>query len=176
MKSNPKKQRLQQLLTRLFEKQQQKGQRYLLFQITSDLQAAIKLERVWEVSNLPATAITPIPQMPSWVLGWSNGSDRVFCVISLAEVLGFPSLSQIPRQYSLVVVQVPTLEKKSIILGLTVNQIQGTIPITSEQIISPVGEFPQEIIPYLEGVIKQDEQQIAVLNLDQISKTLKDTN
>lgn len=180
MKSSPATQRLQELLPRLFEKQQQIGQRYLLFQITPEIKAAINLERVWEVNHLSSTAITPIPQMPPWVLGWSNGSDRVFCIISLAELLGFSTSSQMSRQYPLVVVQIPNaetfqvnLEKKYLLLGLTVNQIQGTVPISSEQIVSPVGEFPEEITPYLEGTIKQNEEHIAVLNLDQISEKLK---
>lgn len=179
MKSSPATQRLQELLPRLFETKQQTGQRYLVFQITQDLKAAINLDKVWEVNHLPATAVTAIPQMPAWVLGWANGSDSVFCIIDLAEFLEFSSTSQALRQYPLVVVQVPSPESfqssqqgKQILLGLTVNRIQGTIPINPEEIVSPVGEFPETIVPFLEGVIKQDKQQIAVLNLDQIANQI----
>ena len=179
MKSSPATQRLQKLLPRLFETKKQTGQRYLVFQITQDLNVAINLEKVWKVNHLPATAVTAIPQMPAWVLGWANGSDRVFCIIDLAEFLGFSRSSQMLRQYPLVVVQVPSPQSfqsrqpdKNILLGFSVNRIQGTIPIHSEQIVSPVGEFPEKIIPYLVGVIKHEQQQVAVLNPDQITQQM----
>lgn len=175
MTSTRPTERLQELLPRLFERDRQiTGERYLLFQITTALSAAIPLNQVWEATRLPATAITPVPQMPPYVLGWSNGRDRVYCVISLAEWLALETTTTIPQAYSTIVVQVPSNDgsNRSLLLGLTVNHILRTLAISSEEIRSPVGEFPAPLTPYLQGCIEQDQQLIALLDLAVINKQM----
>ncbi|PSO50981.1 MAG: hypothetical protein BRC33_01735 [Cyanobacteria bacterium SW_9_44_58] len=171
MTSTRPTERLQELLPRLFETDQQfTGQRYLWFQITPDLSAAISLNQVWEATSLSAAAITPIPQMPPYVLGWSTGRDRVYCVIALAEFLGLETAAKIPQQYSTIVVQVPSHDStnQSLLLGLTVSRIIRTLAVNPEDIASPVGEFPAALTPYLQGCLQQNQQQIALLDLTAI--------
>jgi twitching motility protein PilI len=175
MTSTRPTERLQELLPRLFEKEQQfTGERYLWFQITPDLSAAISLNQVWEATTLSATAITPVPQMPPYVLGWSTGRDRVYCVIALAEFLGLETTTKIPQAYSTIVVQVPSNDStnRSLLLGLTVNRIIRTLAVNPEDIASPVGEFPATLTPYLQGCLQQDQQQIALLNLTALKKEM----
>lgn len=175
MTSTRPTERLQQLLPRLFERDQQfTGERYLWFQITPELSAAISLNQVWEATTLTATAITPIPQMPPYVLGWSNGRDRVYCVIALAEFLGLETPTKIPQAYSTIVAQVSpnNSANRSLLLGLTVHRIIRTLPINSEDIMSPVGEFPATLTPYLQGCLEQDEQRIALLDLTAIKQEM----
>ncbi len=171
MKTTSTTQRLQELLPRLFESErQQLGERYLLFEIASDLRAAINLHQVWEATNLPINTITPIPLMPSHVLGWSNGRDRVYCVISLEELLNLGTATKIPQSYPTIIVQVASnrSENGSFLLGLTVNRILRTVTLRSEDIMSPIGEFPAALTPYLKGYLVHDEQQIALLDLSAI--------
>lgn len=165
MKTSSTTQRLQELLPRLFEKDQQaSGERYLWFEITPNIKAAISLTQVWEAISLPATSITPIPQMPSYLLGWSNGRDRVYCVLNLQEFLGLETGNKIPQTYPTIVVQI-SQGQESLLLGLTVHRILRTVMITSEEILSPVEEFPSELTPYLKGYFLYEQQAIALLDL-----------
>jgi len=167
--------RLKQLLPKLFSNDRAAGERYLLFQMTPNLPVAINLNQVWEATNLSTTAITPIPQMPSWILGWANGRDRVFCLIALAEFLGLENISKIPQEYSTIIVQVPTQKGdfQQRLLGLSVHRIIRTLRIQREEIVSPMGEFPQRLTPYLQGYYQQEQEQIALLNLEVIASQIQ---
>lgn len=167
--------RLQQLLPKLFSNDRAEGERYLLFQMTPNLPVAISLDQVWEAVTLSATAITPVPQMPSWILGWANGRDRVFCLIALAEFLGLENASKIPQEYSTIIVQLPTQtgDFQQKLLGLSVHRIIRTLRIQPEEIVSPMGEFPQRLTPYLQGYCQQEQEQIAILNLEAIASQIQ---
>ncbi|MDR9404351.1 MAG: chemotaxis protein CheW [Halothece sp. Uz-M2-17] len=175
MKTTRTTQRLQELLPRLFETEQQlSGERYLWFEITPHLHAAVNLSQVSEATYLSTTAITPIPQMPPYVLGWNNGRDRVFCVIALEELLGLGKATKIPQSYATVIVQIPSQrsEQGSLLLGLTVNRIIRTITMPTENIISPVGEFPAALTPYLKGYLSHEQHKIALLDLTALPKQI----
>lgn len=175
MKTTTPTERLKELLPQLFEENRAAGERYLLFQITSDMKAAISLDQVWEATILPLTAITPIPQMPSYVLGWNNGRDRVYCVIDLGEFLELTTSSKIPQQYPTIVVQVPshrTKTKSSLLLGLTVHGIIRTVTLPTEAIMPSVGEFSSKLTPYLKGCLVGEEETIAVIDLATISQQI----
>jgi len=168
--------RLQQLLPRLFSEERVTGERYLLFQLSPDFKAALGLEQVWEATVIPTTAITPIPQMPSYILGWNNGRDRVYCLINLAEFLGLETTTKIPQAYSTIVVQVPSNgNNRTLLLGLTVNRIIRTLTVNPESITSPAGGGPAQLTPYLQGELEQEQQRIALLDLvaikDQIAQS-----
>jgi len=168
MKTSRTTQRLQQLLPQLFQAEQQKlGERYLLFEIIPNIQGAIPLDQVWEATHLPADAITPVPLTPPYVLGWSNGRDRVYCVISLQELLNLGTVMKTPQFHATIVVQVPSQQSdhRSLLLGLTVNRILRTIIIPPEQIHSSVGNFPAALTPYSQGYFLYDDHPIALLDL-----------
>ena len=168
--TNPNE-RLKQLLPQLLDQDRPKGERYLLWEITPELKAAINLNCVWEATVIPTTALTPIPLMPSWVLGWHSGRDRVYSVISLGEFLDVVSSSKIPQQYPTVVLQIPSRnqENQFQLLGVAVDRILRTVTIPSEKITSSVEGFPNSLTPYLKGSFTQDQQLISLLDLDTIT-------
>jgi len=169
--------RLQQLLPRLFSEERVTGERYLLFQLSPDLKAAISLEQVWEATVIPTTAITPIPQMPSYILGWNNGRDRVYCILSLQELVGLTTVTQMPQQYSVIVANLsPKIKSvgdpKPLLVGMAVHRILRTIRISQQELVSAVGEFPSELTPYLSGCIQREQQQIAVVDLNLLAENI----
>mgnify|MGYP006428010871 CR=1 FL=1 len=173
MEAKTTNQRLQELLPQLFKQERTLGERYLLFELTSELTAAISLNQVWEVMTLPARAITPIPLMPSWIIGWSNGRDRVFSILSLSELLGLAEDRKLPQEHRVIVVQTSPKERseltqQSLLLGITVNAILRTVSISGEEIVSLFDEFPSPLTPYLSGCIYREDQQIAILDLSRI--------
>lgn len=170
--------RLQELLPQLFDSDRALGDRYLLFQLLPGIKVAIPLDLVWEATTLPATAITPIPQMPSCVLGWHNGRDRVYCVLGLAELLGLGMLSKIPQQYPTIVMQVPTTEQNPIsdnnprLLGITVNQILRTVTVNPEEMAPPIAEFPRSVTPYIQACFPREQEEIAILDWTAITNKI----
>ncbi len=160
--------RLQALLPQLFETDRKSGDRYLLFDITPKITAAITLDQIWEATRLSANAVTPIPLMAPYVLGWSSGRDRVYCIIDLADFLTLDISGKIPRQYSVIVVQVPKAGSKNSdfsLLGLSVNRIIRTVTST-EEVISPEEEPEEALVPYLKGCVPIGAEKIPLLDLN----------
>lgn len=93
-----------------------------------------------------------------------------YCIVSLEELLNLGTATKIPQSYPTIIVQVASnrSENGSFLLGLTVNRILRTVTLRPEDIMSPVGEFPAALTPYLQGYLVHDEQQIALLDLTAI--------
>lgn len=179
MLSSPTEQRLRQLLPELFQSPPQRRDRYLRFYLTPEWEAAVSLDDVREAALFSSEAIVAIPNQPSWMLGWASASDRAFGVVALAEWLGLvPTASVIPRHYPTIVVQTartrvdPQTRSDSqavFLLGLAVERLRGTIAIAREEVVSPVGEFPSELTPYLCGCLLQGGDRLAILDLAEIA-------
>lgn len=178
MKNQGTTERLKELLPQIFSSDRATGERYLLFEITSELTAAVNLDQVWEATVLPADMITPIPLMPSWVIGWNSGRDRVYSLVDLASLLGLENSLTVPQKYSTLVVQASPFRKtssretNSLLLGLAVTRILRTITIDEEVIRSDVGEFPNHLIPYIQGYWQQQQQAIPILNLTAVTEKM----
>lgn len=164
--------RLEQLLPQLFQAKQQPGDAYLRFLLTSDLPTLIEMEVVQESLLVPAEYITPIPNMPEWMLGLMNSRNAVFSVVDFAQMLGLPTGVGNPRQYPVVVVRTSTPDKRELLLGLMVNKIQGLTRVVSEQIQSPLGAFPESLTPYLQGCVYSGEERMLLLSVEAIASTL----
>jgi twitching motility protein PilI len=164
--------RLEQLLPQLFQAHQQPGDAYLRFLLTPDLPALIQMESVQESLLVPAESITPIPNLPEWMLGLINSRNVVFSVVDLAQMLGLATLVSNPRQYHVVVVQTLTPDRREILLGLMVNKIQGLTRVVAEEIQSLVGAFPEELTPYLQGCVYSGEERALLLSVEAIARTL----
>lgn len=164
--------RLEKLLPQLFQAKQQPGDAYLRFLLTTDIPILIRMEAVQESLLVPAESITPIPNLPEWMLGLMNSRNAVFSVVDLAQMLGLPTLVGNPRQYHVVVVQTFTSDRREMLLGLMVNKIQGLTRVVSEEIQSPVGTFPEGLTPYLQGCVGFGEECALLLSVEAIARTL----
>ncbi|MEM8778096.1 MAG: chemotaxis protein CheW [Cyanobacteria bacterium P01_G01_bin.49] len=172
--------RLQELLPQLFESTQLPGDRYLRFQLTTEISALFSMEYVQESLLVPSEQITPIPSMSASVIGLMNSRDKIFCVIDLGQLMGLSPLSTYTRQYHIVVVRVSQLVpqqasgKQELFLGMAVNQVQGISRIISDQLKSvqenTKGDFPVTLTPYLRGYVIEKEQQLLVLEMETIIK------
>jgi positive phototaxis protein PixI len=164
--------RLEQLLPQLFETQQQPGEAYLRFLLTPDLPCLIPMEAVQESLRIPVEEITPIPNLPEWMLGLINARNAVFSVVDLAQILGLPTLVSQPRHYHIVVAQAISPDSGEILLGLMVHKIQGLTRLVPKQIQATVGAFPEGFTPYLQGCVAFGEERAMVLSLEAIARHL----
>jgi len=67
---------------------------HLRFRLYPDLQAMLPISQITEVLKLQLTQITPIPQMPAWVMGVYNWRGEILWTIDLGRFLGFDSWYQ----------------------------------------------------------------------------------
>ena len=163
--------RIQDNLQDLFKIQLTPGDAYIRFQLTLEMTALLSMKQVQESLVVEAEKITTLPSMPKSVIGMMSSRNRVFCVFDLAQILTLSTPLISPRQYHVIVLQSDT--EQSTYLGLAVNRLQGMIRLTTNKIDSSLENFPPHLIPYLSGVVQEQNLKIPVLELSLILEALK---
>jgi twitching motility protein PilI len=169
MSSSSPASRIQENLQELFQGNSTSGNPYIKFQLTPEITALLSMERVQETLIVEAGQITPLPSMPQSTIGIMNSRDRVFCVFDLAQLLNLPARSFTPRQYQIIVLQ--TTGSTSTNLGLIVNNIQGIMRLSPEQIDFPI-EIASNLLTYTTGVVTLEENAIAILEFERIFEAI----
>lgn len=124
--------RLRRLLPQLFNPLQSPGRLYLRCSIGEN-SALIDVTFLDECLLLEAERITPIPQMPPYVMGLMNSRQRVFFVVDLPQFLGLTPLPSSSRRYHILVTEKTTSSHDSSFLGLAVNRIEGITRMPLEE-------------------------------------------
>ncbi|MFO5526959.1 MAG: chemotaxis protein CheW [Cuspidothrix sp.] len=132
---------------------------YLKFQLNQQTGAVLSISHTQEAIVTPVTSVTAIPNMPSCVLGLMNWRSHIIWIVDLPKMFNLESLDYRLRQYNIIVIQI-----KSMILGVVVQEIQGTTKFTVDDICSPVGQVASSLVPYLCGCIVQQEEILLVLD------------
>jgi len=168
---------LQELLPQLFQNSTIKGDRYLRFGI-SQLSALIPMNHIQESLLIANESITPIPQMPSAVMGLASSRNAVFCIFDLGHLMGLYPLSSYLRQYHVIVLKESTSD---LLIGVAVHQIQGVTRVIPEEIcrnetvndILPQKKLPLSLKPYFTGSFRQDEDELLILDLSTLFSHIK---
>jgi positive phototaxis protein PixI len=142
---------------------QEIGDPYLKLQLTSQRAAVLPMEQAQEAIAVPASRVTPMPNMPACVLGLLNQKSRVLWVIDLAQLLGLQTQVLTMQQYNIAIVRIG---KKP--LGLVVPEIKGIVRFVNETMISPIGEVEPELTPYLRGCFSEDQEMLWALDPEAI--------
>ena len=128
-----------------------------------DIYLAIPLSSALEIGHRPD--VTPLPNLPQWVLGVCNIRGEIVSVIDLKTFFNMPSLD-IKGGSKMIVVH-----NKDMKMGLTVDQILGLInPGKIDYSIknSPFKEL--EISSFISGVTSDDDEKI--LNILDVNKLM----
>ncbi|BAQ66748.1 chemotaxis protein CheW [Geminocystis sp. NIES-3709] len=181
--------RLQELLPQLFQEPELKGTPYLRFSINNGQQSAlIPMKNVKESLSVSSEKITPIPSLPSFVMGLMSSRDSVFLAIDLGQFIGLSPLSSYLRQYNVMVLdlssEIETFESSfnNLLIGFAVSGIQGINRLMPEQIVEGKS-IPQEFPPvttdlpemtkqYFSSSVKGKERELMILDLPKISSVL----
>ncbi|MCF4967749.1 chemotaxis protein CheW [Nostoc sp. CMAA1605] len=142
------------------------GDTYLKFQLNQQSAAILSMNFTQEAVVLPVDAITPMPNMPTCILGLMNWRSRIIWTIDLPRMLNLESLDNRWRQYNIIVIKV-----ESLILGLVVQEIKGIAKFMPDEIRSPIGQVASSLVPYLQGCIAQPEEVFLVLDAKAIIKS-----
>jgi positive phototaxis protein PixI len=136
---------------------------YLKLQLTPQRAAVLPMEQAQEAIAIPASRVTPMPNMPECVLGLLNQKSRVIWVIDLAQLLGLQTKVLTMQQYNIAIVRIG---KKP--LGLVVPEIKGIVRFVNETMISPIGEVEPGLTPYLRGCFSEDQEMLWALDPEAI--------
>jgi twitching motility protein PilI len=131
------------------------------------------MEWVQEALIVPASSISPLPNMPAFLIGIINARDRVFCVIDLAQLLGLSTLPPNPRNYQVLVMPLSAARNKANdkssplaikSLGLAVHQVCGVDRFDNNDLRSTIGDIPTYLKSYLTGCFMEGNREIVVLD------------
>jgi positive phototaxis protein PixI len=139
------------------------GDPFLKVQLTSQQLAVLPMAQAQEAIAIPASRVTPMPNMPACVLGLLNHKSRVIWVVSLPQMLGLESQNLNVQQYNLAIIR---SGKTS--LGLVVPAIQGVVRLDTDAVQSIEGEVLPEQVPYLRGCFIQEQEMLWVLDAEAI--------
>ena len=133
---------------------------YILFALEKTL-FALPLSSALEIGRRPE--ITPLPNLPNWVLGISNIRGEIISFISLKTFFGISSTgSKVGRRYLI-------LHNHDMKAGIIVDRIMGLLFL--DQIDAQLQNSPYregEIANYILGVTVSGENLTNILDIDKL--------
>ncbi len=165
--------RLQQLLPDLFQATQISGTPYLHLLLGPELPVLLPMESVHESLWIPTGHITPIPNMPSAVLGLMASRSRVFCAVNLAQLLEITAEPLLRQQQQVVVVRTDirsTTSDNEQLLALVVHRIQGTLRFETEELQQSIDNADDRLRPFASACGQHMDQFLPVLDVAAITR------
>ena len=120
----------------------------------------IEISHVIEVTHQPD--ITPVPGLPSWVLGVCNVHGEILSVVDLAVFLEAPPKARWQPEYMLVA------QASGQRIGLAVDDVDIIYTIPVNQVISPPFKIEAALVHYLQGTIERAEDFIRILDCERL--------
>ena len=139
------------------EPEAEKGKaRYIRFS-AADTQLAAPLEKCLEIGHLPQ--ITPLPNLPSWLLGVSNIRGEILSMVDLKGFFHWPTRRASPLDMFIVV------SDRDMKTALVVDRVLGIFSeaATDRGLTSNPFKDPA-VSGYLSGVFTLEGQMVALLN------------
>jgi positive phototaxis protein PixI len=145
------------------ERNRSLGDPFLRLRLDPKTTAVIPMQETREAIVLDASRVTPIPNLPSAILGTIDRRSRLLWLVDLPEILGLTPLDRQRNTYDVAVI-----EARGNTLAIATDKIEGTTRFPRADIRSPVGNFNPEFTPYLRGWILQAQEVILVLDPEAI--------
>ena len=152
--------RLKELLPQLFSGRRTQGDYYLRFQLSDRIFGLIDLKYVRESLTVPGDRITPIPNLPEYVLGLMSSRNQVFLAIDLAHLIGLPPETVNLRQYQTIIVRDrhdlnSDREDEANLFGLTVKRIEGIARILPQDFAEIAEDIPDVLRDFVTSAVRQ---------------------
>jgi purine-binding chemotaxis protein CheW len=138
--------------------------KYLTFVLDQE-RYSVPVLKVREIMRL--CPITPVPRMPSYILGVINLRGKIVPVIDLRERFGLPKAVDLERA-CVVVVQFATSEGNSQLMGMLVDSVEEVSVFTHEDLELPP-DFGGDIdTRFITGMAKSKGTVKTLLDLDRL--------
>ncbi len=136
------------------------SEQYIRFTIDK-VNFAVPLNNSLEVGRLPE--ITPLPNLPLWVLGISNIRGEVVSMVDLKIFFGLELSSETPGENMVL------LHNGKMKVGFQVDRLLGILFLAGEKSKVTSNPFTEgHITPYLKGVITAEESLIYLLDVEKL--------
>lgn len=139
------------------------GDGYLKFRLNRHTSATLPMRHTQEAIVVPPETISSMPNMPACIIGLINWRSRIVWVVDLPRMFNLEYLDNRLRQYNVIIIRVD-----SVLLGLVVQEIQGTTKFLPDEIRSPMGQVASSLTPYLRGCVVQQKEILLVLDAQAI--------
>ena len=142
--------------------------KYIRF-LLDDILMAIPLSSALEVGHRPD--ITPLPNLPDWILGISNIRGEIVSVLDLKRFFGRSS-SGTSRGSRLIIIHNQDLK-----VGIIVDSIMGIMSLDrTETDVQPNPYRGEEISSFFSGVVASGEKLLNILDVDRLLSYPRMTN
>ena len=123
---------------------------------------AVPIANVIEIGR--PLVVTPVPNVPDWVLGVANLRGDIISMVDLRAFLGMEWIgySQASRML------VAQARQEDMTTGLIVDRVSEIRYLSVDRIGAPAGPIADQVTPYLRGVYEHDGRLLAVLDFDQL--------
>ncbi len=142
------------------------GDGYLKLKLLQNSSALLGMKYIQEVILISIDVVTPMPNMPSCILGLINWRNRILWLIDLPKMLGLNQIDINQRNYNVIVISVD-----SVVFGFAVHGIEGTTKLPSDAIKSPEEEITSNLASFLRGYAYQQKETLWVLDAQAIVKS-----
>jgi purine-binding chemotaxis protein CheW len=137
------------------------SQRYLLFTVGKSYYAA-PVTNILEITRVPS--ITPMPNVPDWLIGVINLRGEILSVIALSNFLDVDdSLNKNNDDSRLLIVRT---EEGTVVTSLMVEQVNGFIQLNSTYDRNASMTLHDKASPYIDGVFELEGVILATLDLE----------
>jgi purine-binding chemotaxis protein CheW len=123
---------------------------------------AIRMENVLEIQTPPP--ITPIPNVPSWLLGVTNLRGEI---VSTVDLRGYLGMEVRPVDQDKRVVVARSL-KDEMTTGLVVDRVEGIRGLPLDRIGRPSIDLPERLAPYVIGLLPQEGGVLVVVDVEKL--------
>jgi purine-binding chemotaxis protein CheW len=123
---------------------------------------AIRMENVLEIQTPPP--ITPIPNVPSWLLGVTNLRGEI---VSTVDLRGYLGMEVRPIDQDKRVVVVRSL-KDELTTGLVVDRVEGIRGLPLDRIGRPSIDLPERLAPFVIGLMPQEGGVLVVVDVEKL--------
>jgi positive phototaxis protein PixI len=149
------------------EEQKKLGTAYLRLQIAPDTTAAVAMQAARAALVVNVDRITPLPNMPSYVIGLLAHRSRVLWALDLAKILGFPAVDLRRSKVSVILLEIDRQ-----VVAFAVPEISGVLRFMPEEIISPLANFSANLVPYLQGWLPYEGETLLILSARALVTTM----
>jgi purine-binding chemotaxis protein CheW len=135
------------------------GRQYLTFRL-GDEEYGVEILKVQEIRGY--SAITPIPNTPSYIKGVMNLRGTIVPVLDLRAKFGMSETEYTPFTVIIVV----TVGRK--VMGLVVDAVSDVLNIPRED-VQPTPDFGAQVdARYLDGMAKAGDKLVVLLDIDRV--------
>lgn len=139
--------------------------KYIVFSL-AESHYAVPLNQVIEVGE--TQHITPVPNVPDWVLGVINLRGDIISVVDCGAFLQLHEKSPLDMSSICVVRN----QKRDLTTSLLVDRIEGMLNLAEEMLPLPTQHLTDQLMPYLAGVYEHQGRLLKVLNLEGLLASL----